>query len=48
MLNIKNYFALNQQVVIERQCILGEVDCSLNRVLDRHNAIINFATFDGI
>ena len=48
MLDVDHDLALDQQVVIEGERILGEVDHPLDRVLDRNDTDVDLALLDGI
>ena len=41
VLDVEHDLARDQQVVVERQGVLGEVDDALDRVLDRHDAAVD-------
>ena len=41
VLDVEDHLALDQQVVVERQRVLGEVDDALDRVLDRHDTAVD-------
>ena len=46
--DVDHDLALDQQVVIEGECVLGEVDHPLDRVLDRNDTDVDLALLDGI
>ena len=48
VLDVEHHLAGDQQVVVERQRVLGEVDDALDRVLDRHDAAVDVAGGDGV
>ena len=48
VLDVEHDLARDQQVVVERQGVLGEVDDALDRVLDRHDAAVDLAGGDGV
>ena len=48
MLDVDHDLTLDQQVVIERQRVLGEVDHALDRVLDRDHADVDLTLLDRI
>ena len=48
VLDVEHHLALDQQIVAERQLVLGEVDRSLDRVLDGHEAEVDLAGLDGV
>ena len=48
VLDVEHHLALDQQLVAERQLVLRQVDRSLDRVLDGHEAEIDLAGLDGV
>ena len=48
VLDVEHDLAGDQQVVVERQRVLGEVDRALDRVLDRHDPAVDLAAGDGV
>ena len=46
-MNRQNDFALNKQIGIERERVLGDVDRSLDGVLEREEGVIDLAVFGG-
>jgi hypothetical protein len=48
VLDVEYYFTLNEEVVIEHQCVLSEVDGSFDGVLDWHESIFDFSSLDRI
>ncbi len=48
VLDVDHDFVGDQQVVVERQSVLGEVDHALDRVLDRDETGVDLARFDGV
>ena len=48
VLDVEDNFALNQEVVVEDQRILGEVDGALDGVLNGYEAEFGFTTLDSI
>ena len=47
-LDVEHDLPRDQQVVVERQGVLGEVDDALDRVLDRHDAAVDLTCDDGV
>jgi len=41
VLDVEHHFALDEQIVVEHQCVLGEVHRALNRVFDRNEAEVD-------
>ena len=48
MLDVEHDLALDQQVVVEGQLVLGEVDGALDRVLDGDEADVDLAALDRV
>jgi hypothetical protein len=48
VLDVEHDLALDQEVVVEGELVLGEVDGALDRVLDRHEAEVDLAAVDGV
>jgi len=48
MFDSKHDLALNQQVVIKDECVLREIDGSIDRILDWHETEIYFSCINGI
>ena len=47
VLDVEHDFALNEEVVVERQRIQGQIDRALDRVLNGHEAEVDLTDFDG-
>ena len=48
VLDVEDDLAGDQQVVVERQGVLGEVDDTLDGVLDRHHPAVDVTRLDGV